>query len=260
MLSQLKITIPPISDQRAIADMLSSLHNKIDLLHRQNKTLESIAELLFKHWFIKAADESWDYTKLKDMDIVITDYVANGSFESLANNVNYKSDPDYAILIRLTDYNNSFNGDFIYVDEHAYNFLKKTKLFGGEVIISNVGEYSGTVFKCPNLLRPMTLGPNSIVIKSKFNNYFYLFFSSDYGKYLLDSIISGSAQPKFNKTVFRDLEIFYPSIEYIIGFEKAVTPYFNKIESNKNQVFLLAQLRDTLLSKLMSREARLKIS
>ncbi len=59
---------------------------------------------------------------------------------------------------------------------HAYEFLKKSKLFGGEVIISNVGANSGTVFRCPNLSTPMTLGPNSIVLKSDYNCFFYTFF------------------------------------------------------------------------------------
>lgn len=178
---ELHVKIPEYDVQIQIAGILSSLDDKIDLLDRQNKTLESLAETLFRQWFIEKADESWNEIKIKDLNVIITDYVANGSFASLAQNVNYKITPDYAILIRLTDFNNNFEGDFVYVDEHAYKFLNKSKLIGGEVIISNVGAYAGTVFRCPNLGRPMTLGPNAIVLKSQYNNFFYLFLEVTMG-------------------------------------------------------------------------------
>ncbi|MEA3443860.1 MAG: restriction endonuclease subunit S [Bacteroidota bacterium] len=266
-LKEIEVPVPPLPVQKAIAEVLSSLDDKIDLLHRQNKTLEQMAETLFRQWFVPAragephaggeeAKEDWEKTKVKDFDVIVTDYVANGSFASLAENVNYKSEPDYAILIRLTDYNHSFNNDFVYVDKRAYDFLEKSKLQGGEIIISNVGAYSGTVFKCPKLNRPMTLGPNSIVLKSEFNNYFFLLFRSTYGKFILDGIISGSAQPKFNKTAFRNIYLQYPSIEYISKFEKTVKPYFEKIDFNSIQIRTLEKTRDTLLPKLMSGEVR----
>ncbi|MBK4304449.1 restriction endonuclease subunit S, partial [Enterobacter hormaechei] len=51
--------IPPITEQKAITSVLSSLDDKIDLLHRQNKTLESMAETLFRQWFIEEAQDEW---------------------------------------------------------------------------------------------------------------------------------------------------------------------------------------------------------
>ena len=198
---ELYVNIPPLFEQRAIASLLSSLDDKIDLLHRQNATLEAMAKTLFRQRFVEEAKEDWEEVKIKDFDVIVTDFVANGSFASIAENVNYKSEPDFAVLIRLTDFNNNFQGDFVYINQKAYKFLSKSSLNGGDIIISNVGAYSGTVFKCPKLNRPMTLGPNAIVLKSKFNNFFYLIFKSPYGKFLLDGIISGSAQPKFNKNI-----------------------------------------------------------
>lgn len=259
LILQTEIPYCEFDEQKSIASILSSLDDKIDLLHRQNATLEKMAETLFRQWFVEEAREDWKITKIKDFDVIVTDYVANGSFASLAENVIYKSEPDHAILIRLKDFNSDFKGDFVYVNQHAYEFLNKSKLFGGEIIISNVGEYSGTVFKCPKLNRPMTLGPNSIVLISNYNNLFYLFFRSDYGRFLLDGIISGSAQPKFNKTAFRELEISYPSMEYIIEFEQMTKPYFDKIDFNQTQIRTLTTLRDTLLPKLMSGEVRVEM-
>ncbi|MCB4744104.1 MAG: restriction endonuclease subunit S, partial [Sulfurovum sp.] len=49
------ILLPPLKEQKAIAEVLSSLDDKIDLLHRQNKTLEALAQTLFRQWFIEDA-------------------------------------------------------------------------------------------------------------------------------------------------------------------------------------------------------------
>lgn len=259
---KIEFTIPKnLKEQKSIADILTAFDNKIELLQAQNKTLEETAQTIFKEWFGKyqiedELPEGWSKVKIKDFNVIVTDFVANGSFASLAKNVKYKAEPDYAKLIRLTDYNNGFNGEFVYVDKIAYDFLNKSKLLGGEIIISNVGAYAGTVFKCPQLNSPMTLGPNSIVLKSNFSNYFFLMFSSRTGKHFLDSIITGSAQPKFNKTAFRNLELSFPNLDYLIKFETIVNPFMEKIEQNKNQVQTLTKTRDELLPKLMSGEVR----
>jgi type I restriction enzyme S subunit len=97
------------------------------------------------------------------------------------------------------------------------------------------------------------------MLKSKFNHFFYLLFTSRYGQFLLDGIISGSAQPKFNKTAFRNLLINYPNVSYIKEFETEVSFCFDKIDSNTNQIKTLETLRDTLLPKLMSGEVRVSL-
>lgn len=150
--------------------------------------------------------------ELKSMNEIInivTDFVANGSFKSLNQNVTYVNKPDYARLIRLVDYNNNFSEhSAVYVTKSSYDFLQKSKLTGGEIIISNVGANLGTVFKCPKLSIPMTLGPNAIMVKSKINdNYLYYYFCSEPGQKNILSLVSGSAMPKFNKTDFKKLTI-----------------------------------------------------
>ena len=80
--------------------------------------------------------QTWKISIVKDEALLVTDYVANGSFASLAENVEYKSEEDYAVLVRLVDYNNDFQGPFVFIDESAYEFLAKSKLYGDEIIIS----------------------------------------------------------------------------------------------------------------------------
>lgn len=257
-IKEYKFKLPPPKEQKAIASVLSSLDDKIDLLHRQNTTLERMAETLFRQWFIEEAQEDWIETKIKDFDVLVTDFVANGSFASLKENVTLVNDKkDYALFIRNTDLKSNFSTK-VYVTEHSYNFLSKTKLFGGEVIISSVGDV-GSVFRCPKFNMPMTLGNNMIMLKSEFSLYFYLFFKSDFGQSLIYGITSGSVQEKFNKSAFRDLILSYPSIQYIKKFEEVVKPWFSKLDLNKSQIDTLEKLRDNLLPKLMSGEVRVAL-
>ena len=166
--------------------------------------------------------------------MAVTDYVANGSFASLAANVSYKDDKDVAVLIRLVDYNNNFQGNFVYIDDHAYNFLSKSKLYGGEIIISNVGANVGTVFRCPTLPYKMSLAPNSIMVKFNENNDFYFhWLKSRNGQQMIKSIVTGSAQPKFNKTNFRQMLVPVPPIEEQNRIAAILNAIDDKINKNR---------------------------
>lgn len=168
----------------------------------------------YKETKIGIVPEHWEVLPIKNITEVVTDYVANGSFASLAENVTYKDEEDVAVLIRLVDYNNNFQGKFVFIDEHAYEFLGKSKLFGDEIIISNVGANVGTVFRCPKLQYKMSLAPNSIMVKFKGNDDFYFHWLRGYnGQQMLKSIVTGSAQPKFNKTNFKEMLAPVPPIE-----------------------------------------------
>ena len=177
--------------------------------------------------------DNWKLDIIDNACSVVTDYVANGSFKSLADNVEYQKHEDTTVLIRLVDYNNGFEGDFVYVNDHAYEFLAKSKLFGDEIIISNVGANVGTVFRCPYLDKQMTLGPNSVMIKFKQNDDFYFYWlKSPSGQHMIKSIVTGSAQPKFNKTNLRQVVIPVPSEDEQRKIAKILMAFDKKIEIN----------------------------
>jgi type I restriction enzyme, S subunit len=171
----------------------------------------------------------FDLGPLKIGDLVnVTDYVANGSFAALKENVSVSDEPDFAVLVRLVDFNRGWTPPFSYVTEASYQFLKKSSLEVGDVVISNVGANAGTVFKVPDLGIPCTLGPNSVVCKIAEDalldrDYFFYFLKSPFGQHLLSRIRGGSAQPKFNKTDLRSIEINIPdkrsqkAIAHILG-------------------------------------------
>jgi len=185
--------------------------------------------------------------KIGDICEVVTDYVANGSFKSLSENVKYY-DKGYARVIRLVDYNNKFEKkDSIWVSKDAYEFLKKSKLEGGEIVITNVGANLGTVFIAPQLDYPQTLGPNSIIIKTKENDkYIYYLLLSRYGQNKIKEIVSGSAMPKFNKTDFKNIIIQLPSIENQKKVVKMLSALDKKIELNNKINDNLLEIINTL--------------
>lgn len=203
--------------------------------------------------------ENWKTSTISEATEVVTDYVANGSFATLAENVKYKDTEDAAVLIRLVDYNNDFKGDFVYIDEHAYEFLRKSKLFGGEIIISNVGANVGTVFRCPKLPYKMSLAPNAIMVKFKENDDFYFFWlRSPAGQHMLHSIVTGSAQPKFNKTNFREMLVPIPPVEQQKRIVSILQPLEEKIAQNRkiNDGKRPAEWPDVSLEKITSLVSR----
>lgn len=153
----------------------------------------------------------WEIRKAGDI-FEMTDFVSNGSFASLRENVEYLDHPDYAVLVRLADYSNGFDSSkFVYVSKQSYEYLAKSKLFGGEIIMSNVGSV-GKSFICPDLGCPMTIGPNVVLIRSKNNAFYQYYFQTEEFQQKLLSISSKATLLKFNKTNFKALDIPVPSL------------------------------------------------
>ena len=258
-----------LDDQRRIASILSSLDRKIELNNKINADLEEMAQAIFKNWFVdfepfkdgKFVDselgmipEGWKVGKITDIDCLITDYVSNGSFASLKQNVHLYEKKEYAQFIRNTDLKtNTFS---VYVDKHSYDFLSKSTLYGNEIIISNVGDV-GSVHLCPKLDIPMTLGNNIIMLRpndKEYNYFLYLWFKYFSGQGLIQGIKGGSAQPKFNKTDFKNLPLLIPSFEIIERSYWIFESIFSILSSNVKENSRLSLLRDTLLPRLMSGE------
>ena len=236
--------------------ILRNFDKKIESNNKMNNNLYEVSRTIFNELYKES--ENWQNYKIQDIGLYITDYVANGSFKSLADNVKIYDTKNYALFVRNTDLKVNFTQERKYVDEHSYNFLSKSKLIGRELIISNVGDV-GSIYLCPSYKTPMTLGNNVIMVNSKdlkvnYNYYLYYFFLSIEGQYLIDGITGGSAQPKFNKTDFRNSIIKIPSDDEIVEFNKKIIPLYDIIEKNIMENETLYKLRDTLLPKLMNGE------
>ncbi len=261
VLDSVELCVPSLPEQREIARTLRALDDKIANNANINHHLEQMAQAIFSEKFgkyisgLETLPKLWNKTCIADLDLIVTDYVANGSFKSLSDNVTYTSEETANVLIRLTDYNNNYASNMVYIDDTAYEFLSKSKLFGDEIIISNVGANVGTVFRCPRLSKKMSLAPNSIMLKSKlFEHYLYMYFISPFGQQQLNSIVTGSAQPKFNKTNFRSLEIVIPDDESLNELNSLYNPINEQMCIYANENARLSEFRDMLLPKLMSGE------
>lgn len=201
-----------LQEQLRIVDILDREFAKIDALKANaEKSLQS-AKDLFQATLKKELEpkEGWKTEKIGEV-FEITDFVSNGSFASLRENVKYHNEPNYAVLVRLVDNSNGFDPNkFVYLDEHGYNFLAKSKLFGGELIMCNIGATIGTTFICPDLGMPMSIGPNSLLIRTPDNVFFNYYLQSQSFKKKLKGIIAKTTLEKFNKTQFKELVISFP--------------------------------------------------
>jgi type I restriction enzyme S subunit len=284
--------LPPIEEQYAIARILGSLDDKIELNRQMNETLEAMARAIFQSWFVdfdpvRAKAEGrdtglrpeiaalfpdqmnetiddyfpkgWKVHRLGDV-VEVVDMIANGCFAEIKENVHLLDHIDYAIFVRTTDFNcKNFSRKLKYINKKDYDFLKKTQLFGNEVLISNVGN-AGVVFRPPIWLKkPMVLGNNAIAIRnSDYYNFIYHYFLNKKGSDQLRSIITGSVQMKFNKTDFRNLRVIFPPKDVILKFNDLVSSINKKQILIESENYTLAQIRDALLPKLMSGEIRVE--
>lgn len=269
VVQNLEIMVPDYEEQKQISGILKSLDDKIVANTEVNKNLEEQAVALFRSWFSEFSlspssprvnsefgeiPEDFAVVKVGSLPMLVTDYVANGSFASLKANVNLYQEPNYAYFIRNTDLKSGSFG--VFVDQHSYEFLSKSTLYGGEIIISNVGDV-GSVFLCPKLDGRMTLGNNIIMLRPEDDHlryYLYIWFKYLQGQALIHGIKGGSAQPKFNKTDFKNTSVLIPPKDILTRFHETVAPMFETISQRQAETSRLADLRDALLPQLMSGE------
>ena len=233
-----------INEQRKIARRLDTVQHKLDLNNQINDNLSKLQQLNLSQLINR---KLYKIVKIGDLEIIVSDHVANGSFKSLKDNVSYFDNPNYALFIRNIDFKKDLDGNKKYIDKKSYNYLKKSHLFGGEVVISNVADV-GSVHRVPFIKKPMVVGNNQIFIKSKhfsMTDYLYVYFQSFWGQSSISSITSGSAQQKFNKTDFRSLEIPIPSEKWI---QSNISPYVTLQDKIFNENQSLKQIKATLLN------------
>ncbi|MCI7024282.1 MAG: restriction endonuclease subunit S [Campylobacter sp.] len=195
---------------------------------------------------------SWQWVKLGEI-VSVTDFVANGSFATLRENVKYYNEKNYAILVRLADFTKNWDNNYIYCDKHAYDFLKKSSLKPNDIVMCNVGSL-GVTFKVPDLGQPMTLAPNSILIrplnKNILNDFLFYLFNSLFFKNSLNTIKSSTTQPKFNKTDFKTIYIPLPPLD---EQEKIV----KKIDELFSQIDILETSKQSLLKNIKHTKTRI---
>lgn len=211
-IDNISIKLPNYNEQIKIGRIISQIDNVISLQQRKLEYYRKLKKRLSNKVF--STENYGDTVTLGKIFNTVTDYVANGSFKSLRENVKTYSNKNYAYLIRLQDASNNWQGPWLYTDKKGYDFLKKSKLRPGDIIMANVGSV-GKVFQVPDLSYPMTLAPNAILLRSKAANNAFLFefLRSDYGQNLVRKMTTPGVQNKINKTDFKKITIRLPKKE-----------------------------------------------
>jgi type I restriction enzyme, S subunit len=236
----LPTTIPDFSEQKAIASVLSSLDDKIDLLHRQNKTLEAMAETLFRQWFVEQARDDWVEGCLGDA-IELFDHLRVPLSKTERDKRKTGKLYPYYGAAKIMDYINDyiFDGEYILLGEDG-----TVRTEEGFPIL----QYATGKFWVNN---------HTHVIKAKkpYSNFFIWNYLK---KKNIDEIVTGAVQPKINQGNLKSLDFpNYPK-DLVENFNCQTEPLFKKINQNNTQSRTLEKLRDTLLPKLMSGEIRVE--
>ena len=249
---QIDIFLPPLSEQKAIAEVLSSLDDKIDLLHRQNKTLEDIAQTLFRQWFVEEAKANWKKGKLGD---VFT--VKGGATPSTKTTEYWNGNISWATPKDLS--NNS--AAFLCDTERKITSAGLAKISSGLLPVGTVLLSSRApigYLAISNIAVAINQGYIAIVCDKILSNYFvYLWCKSNIE--MIKNHGSGSVFQEISKSVFRALDIIIPSKGNLLFFDQVIEPFFLKIQHNQSRIHTLENLRDTLLPKLMSGEVKIEV-
>ena len=260
ILSEVEIILPPLKEQKIIAQTLSSLDDKIDLLHRQNKTLEQLAETLFRQWFVEEAEESWKETTLEKHTEVFRGLSYKGSGLT-----------DVGVGLPMHNLNSVYEGGGykyegikFYKGEYRDRHLVEVN----DIIVTNTEQ--GHEFR---LIGFPAIVPDYFGEKGLFSQHTYklsplksTFLTREFIYYLLmtpsvrEQIVSATNGSTVNMLAIDGLQrpaFKLPSEEKVKLFTENVKNYWKKKKSNTSQINTLTQLRDTLLPKLMSGEVRI---
>lgn len=191
--------------------------------------------------------QNWKIRKFQQLCKIITDYVASGSFADLRNNVSYLDEPDYAMLVRTTDLaNSSRSTEKVYISKESYDFLNNSNLFGGEIILPNIGSIGDAYLVPSDLYKKMSLAPNAIMFRTnQSDKFFYYYFLCDAGSNQLKEIAASTAMPKFNKTQLRQLNVVEPPLSE----QQTIAAY---LDEKCGEIDSLISLQEEMISELQA--------
>jgi type I restriction enzyme S subunit len=264
-----EIPNPPLPEQRAIAAVLSSLDDKIELLGEQNKTLKATAQAIFTEWFVnfnfpgacgRMSDsdlgeipEGWRVGKLAELV-----EIKNGfAFKS----EDYITDRQYPIIRTMNFEDSGYinNESLVYISNKNAEEYKSFNFDEFDLCVVMVGASLGKTAIVNKINLPALQNQNMWCFKPKNKDFrFYNNFQ------VLDLInlninsASGSARDFFRKDYFYAIDVLIPPESLIIRFKEIGLPIYSKISNNLSQLQTLSTIRDTLLPKLMKGEIRVE--
>lgn len=276
-LNELEVSIPSLPTQTAIASILSSLDDKIELNNAINKNLEDLAQTLFKQWFVDfefpnekgepykssggemveselgEIPKGWTVDNLSGVLELIIDYRGK---TPLKLGYDWSEDGIIALSAKNVKNRSIYNLDNVHIgSEELYNVWMKDKLQYGDVLLTSeapLGETALLLNRNRYILsqRLFALRPNSKI------NPFFLFewISSDVGRGELERRASGSTVVGIKQSELREISLVVPSTSLLTNYQSIVKDIYDSLEGNRIENEHLVKLRDSLLPKLISGE------
>ena len=244
----LDVELPPLPTQRRISAILSSLDDKIDLLHRENATLEQMAETLFRQWFVVEAKEEWEEVPLGN--VVKT---TSGGTPSRKHSEFYENGTINWVKSK------ELNGSFLSATEELITkeavAKSSAKMLPEKSVL--IAMYGATVGEYGILSKPMTCNQAvCALIPNEKYPYTYLFVWTALMKEDFINLASGAAQQNISQDLIKQ-QIVCSDLDRIKQYDKMVRSYFEKMENNQKQIQTLIQTRDGLLPRLMGGEVKI---
>ena len=240
------VKIPPLPEQEAIAEVLSGLDDKIDLLQRNNNTLEQMAETLFRQWFV---EEAVSMTTLSEYIVVQPGFAfkSNDFIDEGTNGVLKIKNISFDFVdIQKTQY---------IPDNVAIKINQRFEVKSGAFLIAMTGAEIGKIGIVCRTERKLFLNQRVGMLVDKIPGSAiigYLLLKSNDGQDYINNTGSGSAQPNISTEAIEKMIVPYQSPRVVTNIVKMLKPLFDKKIQNLAQIQQLETLRDTLLPKLMS--------
>lgn len=233
--------LPPLQQQNYIANTLNSIDNKIDLLRRQNETMQSLAETLFKHWFVVEADESWVECSL--------DKIANYLNGLALQKFPVDDDTNYLPVIKIRELKQGISAN---TEKCSSKIPPQYVIKDGDIIFSwsgslevviwhdGIGALNQHLFK---------------VTSDKYPKWFYFLATKHHlPEFRNIAHTKSTTMGHIQRHHLTEAIISIPPEDVFNKYGNSISPLIEKIIKNNAQIKSLSQMRDTLLPKLMSGE------
>ena len=263
MISLLTITVPTLEEQENIANILSCLDEKIELNNEMNKTLEEMAQCIFKRWFVdfEFPNENGEPYKSSGGEMVDSELGMIPNGWEVVNYINtsdiqygfaFKSklfnDKEGKPIIRIRDISNSYTPT--YTTEEYNDLYIVTK---NDILVGMDGEFKAHIWGGKDSL----LNQRVLRIRPKDNNSIaYSYFSIKEPLRYLENSKVGTTVIHLGKKDIDNIKIVYPPNNLISKYRDIADNLIHKICENKVEIMELLELRDSLLPKLMSGEIK----
>lgn len=185
----------------------------------------------------------WREIELGDHITVLTDYHANGSYESLKKNVTLKHTPDFAIMVRtLNCEREDYEDDLIYLNQDEYNFLSKSKVYPDDILMNKIAN-AGSVYIMPDLGKPVSLAMNLFLIRfDKTLDQRFMYYNMKNNESYIKLYANGAATSTITKDAVRKLKLKAPDIDEQKEISRILYAYESAIEKNSKRIKLLNSL------------------